>query len=102
MGLFAHEAEFRRRLVQFTYWHNPALEKRTADIGFGTPYEILLGVLCERSDNAERVAKVYLSLADVDFESVTGYLRGFIERISSDLDLHTCELTIRPENRHRP
>jgi hypothetical protein len=99
-GLSGQEAEFRRRGLQLPYWHNQALETRTAKLAFGIPYEILLGILCHSNANVERAADFFLSLAKDDMRATAGYLAGFIARLAEDCDPRTGDLAVTPEKKH--
>lgn len=96
-GLTGQEAEFRRRCLQLPYWHNEAMESRTAKLAFGIPYEILLGILCHSNANVERAADFFLNLAKADMRATAGYLAGFIARLSEDCDPRTADLAVTPE-----
>jgi hypothetical protein len=71
-------------------------------ISCGSPYEILLGAICESTDQAKRLGEFFVVLAEEDLHAVEGYLMHFIQRIQRELDLQSCELEVRPEFRHSP
>ncbi len=91
--------EFRRRAIELPYWHNESLEQRSARLACGTPYEILLGVLCHSNANVDTAAAFFRSLYDIHPDAVARYLIGFIERLHQECDTHNCELRALPEKR---
>jgi hypothetical protein len=101
-GLSGREAEFRRRCLQLPYWHNEALESRTAKLAFGVPYEILLGVLCHSDANVVKAAEFYLGLAKDNLRATGAYLSGFFARLADDCDLQSGDLSAKPQKRDTP
>lgn len=68
------------------------MEQRLGKLGCGTPYEILLGMLCHSNANVERVADFFLSLYDDQSEAVSRYIIGFIDRLYHECDTNSPEL----------
>lgn len=101
-GLSGRECDLRRVGVEVSYVYNEAFEERRARIGFGMPYETLLGVLCGGNTNTAKAADVFLGLCEIDFEATSRYMTGFITTLIQQCDSSSCELNVRQEYKHRP
>jgi hypothetical protein len=101
-GLSGSELDLRRRGIVLPYFHNEALESRSAKLAFGIPYEILLGILCNGDKNGERAADFFVSLAGEFPEPTATYLYSFITRLFNELDFDSCELEATRGFRHTP
>lgn len=84
------------------FWHNPPLERRCTSISCGSPYEILLGAICESAEQAKNLGVFFVELAEENPLAVEAYLLHFIKRIQGELDVQSCELEVRREFRHSP
>jgi len=98
-GMTGREMAFRRQVIELPYWHNEAMEKRSGRLACGTPYEILLGMLCHGNANVDTAAAFFLSLHDSDPEAVSRYIIGFVERLYDECDTHSHTLRAIPEKR---
>ena len=96
-GLSGHEINFRRQSIKLPYWHNESMESRTEKLVCGTPYEVLLGMLCHDTPNVDRAAAFFLSLYQQWPEAVSGYLRGFFERLYEECNIEDFYLEAKPE-----
>jgi hypothetical protein len=101
-GMSGQEMEFRRRAIDLPYWHNESLEQQAGRLACGTPYEILLGILCHSNANVDSAAAFFRSLYETHPDAVACYLKGFIARLHEECDTHNCELRATPAKRMTP
>ena len=100
--MFAEEIKFRKRGLTIRGLFPPTFEQQTVQVGYGTPYEILLCAISQSSHNAEHLGRFYAKLHGENPRAVRGYLEHFVSRISRELDWSDCALRVLPEYRDSP
>lgn len=96
-GLWGQQLELRKRTISLPAFHNHALDSRQVKVGFGMPFETLLGVICYSLDNGKTAAKFFVELCAIDPESMQQYFRHFSTRLVTELDLTQLDLPVKDE-----
>jgi hypothetical protein len=101
-GLYGTQLNLRKRTISLPAFHNEALDSRIVKVGFGMPFETLLGVICNSLDNAKTAAKFFVELSAIDPLALQQYLRHFANRMITELDLNEFDLPVKPEFLNSP
>lgn len=101
-GLFGTQLALRSEGLSVAQQHNEALRSCQVVIGFGMPYETLLGAICHSVHNAKAIGQFFGRLSAIDEQAVHAYLGHFVKRLISEFDFSSSELEVKPEFKNTP